>query len=44
MPITLEGLNTDLYRQAHSEGMTFSMFLEKTTPPPKAVYWMPLKD
>jgi hypothetical protein len=35
MPITLEGLNTDLYRQAHSEGMTFSMFLEKNNPAPE---------
>ncbi len=33
--ITLDQLNSDLYKQAHSQGMTFSMFLEKENPAPE---------
>ena len=35
MTITLEQLNSDLYRQAHAEEMTLSMFLEKNNPSPE---------
>jgi len=35
MAITLEQLNTDMYKQAHSKRMTFSMFLEKENPAPE---------
>ena len=44
MAITLEQLNSDLYRQAHAEEMTLSMFLEKTILPQKVVNLTPLKD
>jgi hypothetical protein len=37
MTIALENLNSDMYKQAHSQGMTFSMFLEKENPAPEAV-------
>lgn len=35
MTIALENLNSDMYKQAHSQGITFSMFLEKENPAPE---------